>query len=193
MLMDNFPPAAEITPEDFLRQAREAYNLRHTGEVAAFASMAAVGMIQEFLKIARDGVEHQWLHVNQATGGVLACVCGIEVFTGYPNTQELPWLMCATPECSAVYEMTGDGRAVLRRGAVRAEMPDRGEPPWQKNDLVRYRDGQLEYVALLQAKRYEAGWWDAMVMRSTNMPLIVGQGIQVQEGSPSLRVARFPD
>lgn len=189
----------DLTPEQLLYHARQSFSVGHTSETAAYASLAAVGLLEQFLALARDGIAHEWSNIQRADGGEFACVCGSRSFTEYPNTDAAPYVTCSTSNCPTVWDLGVDGIALpVPRRVLPLDSP---EPSWQRNDLVRYRDRDFtpgvsaEYVVLLQAEdEGNRGWWNGMVMRtSPGAGVIVGQPVVLREGASQCRVARFPD
>lgn len=205
-MTESDPPAAEITPETFVTRAYEAFDRGLPERASWYASMAAVGLMQDFLTVAREGVDYEWTTIELPTGGHLNCVCGATAFTQYPTPSDLPWVICATADCDALWGLGAvhESYPPQMPQLVRSGGPQpRPEPAWQPNDLVRNRkpyptpigDQEGELVALLQRpSETRPGWWEAMVLRGDAFTgVMVGQAISLHEGGSHNAVARFPD
>jgi hypothetical protein len=195
------PDKDNLSPQEKIQYARDALGSSDVAGAAAYASLASVELLEEFLTLAREGLAYQWSAVEMPGGGMFTCACGSQAFTEYPTTSGLPYVICGTPDCSAVWNL---GEEDDPPHPPRRVVPFRDrEPAWQVNDMVRHRnryatpigDHEADLVALLQRPHEDRpGWWQAMVLRSDPITgVIVGQSITLNERGKNNRVARFPD
>lgn len=187
-----------LTTEQMIGHAQDAFRSSDVTGAAAYASMATVELMQQFLAVAHESVGYEWTALSLPDGGHLTCICGAQVFTDYPNTKDYPLAICGIPECDALWDLAEHlPTPRLLRGGQRVAVEQRR---WERNDLVRHRaarfgQGDVEVVALLQHPDSPegSGLWAAMVLRTTeNSGVIVGQALTLREGDPRNQLAQFP-
>lgn len=192
----------DMNTDQMITFARQSLRESDVAGAAAYASLATVELMQQFLALAHEGLEYEWHAVELPDGGgSFRCVCGAQAFTEYPTPDNRPYILCASSDCPAVWDLGTKADVIPRPRRV---LPVAEQKiPWNVNDLVRHRkryatpvgEQEADLVCLLQ-RRTEGrpGWWSAMVLRSDPLTgVIVGQSVSLNEHGPNNVVARFPD